>query len=141
MRTLVFISASLLAATGAQATQSAEQRTAMRDNRVEATATARNISRERDPEVRGASCHVFLSLSMNAHRSRAVGYNEAAMERARSLYYADVVRRLGGWQVADQLIGSSANPLEPALPAARDAASRWCVQHAPPRVLARRRHR
>lgn len=137
MRMIVLTAASLLAATVAQAAQPGEQARIRRENAAQAIAAARNIARG-EPEGKAAACHVFLSLSISTHHSRAVGFSEAMMERERSRWYRDLVRRLGGWQVADQLIASSVNPLAPATPRARDGASRWCVQHAPGRVRARR---
>jgi hypothetical protein len=108
--------------------QSAEQREIMRTNAAQATAAARHISRDTDPDGRAANCYVFIAMSRNAH-SRAVGRSDAAMRRAQRLYYDFLVRRLTR-DGAAQLAGSSGNPLAPAAPAARDAASRYCVANA-----------
>jgi len=106
-------------------------------NAASATAAARNIARQTNPNRRAASCHIFLQLSID-HHSRAVGSTEAAMERAKSGFHDALVRQMGGWQVADGLIGETTGTLASADPAARDAAARYCMQHPMP-VRGRRR--
>jgi hypothetical protein len=107
----------------------AEIAAATRANAESATADAANISKETDPVGRSAQCYVFIGVSRH-HNSRAVGYDDAAMEQAQNQHYAFLVQRLEKIG-ADQLTGSSVNMLAPAAAAQRDAASRWCVQNAP----------
>ena len=128
MRTLVIAASVLSLGACMQTTENAELREITRSNAEQATADARNIANETDPEGRAGNCYVFIGISRNLH-SRGVGHDDAAMERAQRAYYDFLVRRLTK-AGADQLIGSSVNPLTPADPAARDAASRYCVDHA-----------
>jgi hypothetical protein len=100
-----------------------------RSNASAATAAAAGISRESDPDARAAQCIVFLGISRD-RKSRAVGYDDAAMEQAQNQWKADLAQRFSQ-QESDQLTGSSVNMLMPAAAVQRDAASRWCVQNAP----------
>jgi hypothetical protein len=109
--------------------QDAEVASITSSNAAEATAQAANISKETDPDARAAHCIVFLGLSRHRN-SRAVGFDDAAMEQAQNQWKADLQQRFSQ-QEMDQLTGSSVNMLEPAAAAQRDAASRWCVQNAP----------
>lgn len=128
MRSLGFILA-MATITACTTTQDAEIAATQRSNAASATADAANISRETDPDARAAQCVVFLGISRH-HKSRAVGFGDAAMARAQAQWRADLRTRLDQVQT-DQLTGSSVNMLEPAAAAQRDAASRWCVQNAP----------
>jgi hypothetical protein len=109
--------------------QDAELAAITSSNAAEATADAANISRETDPDARAAQCIVFLGISRD-RKSRAVGYDDSAMEQAQNQWKADLAQRFSQ-QESDQLVGSSVNMLAPAAAVQRDAASRWCVQNAP----------
>jgi hypothetical protein len=129
MRSLALITA--LAAVTACATtgEDAELGAVTSSNAAEATAEAANISRETDPDARAANCIVFLGLSRH-HKSRNVGYDDAAMTQAQDQWKSELAQRFSQAEM-DQLTGSTVNMLEPAAAAQRDAASRWCVQNAP----------
>jgi hypothetical protein len=131
MRGFALLAGAALAIGSAQASQPGEQARMERENAEAATAAARNIAAETDPDGHAASCHVFLSLSINTGHARQVGSSRAAMERARTGFYNFLVRHLGR-QSADQLVASSGNPLQPANATARDRASRYCVAHPMP---------
>jgi uncharacterized protein (DUF305 family) len=138
MRALALIMSLAALAGSAQAAGAGAADQATGGNAAAATAAARNIARQTDPNRRAASCHIFLQLSID-HHSRAVGFSEAAMERAKTGFHDALVRQMGGWQVADGLIGETTDSLEAAAPAARDAASRYCMAHPMP-ARARRGH-
>ena len=124
------IAAALVAVSGCMHTgESAEVTEMTRSNAASATADANNISRETDPLARAAKCYVFLGASRNAN-SRGVGHDDVAMAQAQSQWYLTLRGSLSQIE-ADQLVGSSVNMLVPAEAAARDAASRYCVENAP----------
>ena len=100
-----------------------------RSNIEQATADARNISSERDPDARAATCIVFLGISRDAGNS-AGGFDDAAMRQAQDQWKADLRQRMSE-QEMNQLTGSSVNMLMPAERSARDTASAWCVRNAP----------
>jgi len=73
-------------------------------------------------------CVVLLGL----YRDSATEGQHAAIDNAGHAWRARLVRRLGE-AGARQMIGSSVNPLAPTPPLLRQAASSWCVTHAPRR--------
>jgi len=98
-------------------------------NAEEATAEARGISSEKDPDARAAACIVFLGISREQN-SRNVGFDDVAMRQAQDQWKADLQTRMPE-QEAEQFTGSSVNMLLPAAARERDAASAWCVRNAP----------
>lgn len=82
-----------------------------------------------DPDGAGADCVVYLGLAVDAN-SRATGSDIPAMRSAADRWRADVQARLGE-EGSQQLIGSNVNPRMDTPAAQRDAAARWCVEHAP----------
>jgi|GEM_PF-6531613 len=109
--------------------EDAELAAITRSNAEEATAEAVALPKEKDPDARAATCIVFLGISRE-QKSRAVGYDDAAMRQAQDQWKSDLRQRYSQAEM-DQLTGSSVNMLMPAAAAQRDAASRWCVQNAP----------
>jgi hypothetical protein len=97
-------------------------------NAASATADAQKVIDGADEDP-ASQCVVFLGISRH-HRSTRFDLTEAGMARAQALWKAHL-RKTMSEQEMDQLTGSSVNMLEPADPATRDAASRWCVQNAP----------
>lgn len=128
MRKIIIIAAAMAASACAHVA-STEQTAAVRENAERATAEARSIANEMDPERKAANCSNFITISRNL-RSRVDGYDDAAAERAWSRYNAYLVQRLGSQDSATQLVASSANFLLGADPVAREAAARHCIEHA-----------
>ena len=79
-----------------------------------------------DGHYEGAECVVLLML----YRDGAPAAQRRAIDPASRRWRAGVVRELGR-QGADQLIGSSVNPLVPTPRVLQQAAAAWCVGHAP----------
>ena len=79
-----------------------------------------------DGRYEGAECVVLLML----YRDGAPAAQRRAIDPASRRWRASVVRELGR-QGADQLIGSSVNPLLPTPRVLQQAAAAWCVGHAP----------
>lgn len=82
-----------------------------------------------DGDARGADCYVYLSMAMQAP-GNAAGYDNVALGQARDQWRSDLRLRLSETET-QQLTGSNVNPLADRLPAQRDAAAHWCVEHAP----------
>ena len=72
-----------------------------------------------------AECVVFLGFHHSANRAQA-----AAVRRAMRAWEARVVAAEGATG-ANQLIGSSVNPLVPTPPILKQAWASWCVARAP----------
>jgi hypothetical protein len=73
-----------------------------------------------------ADCVVHLGL----YRPLATAEQRAAIDRASAAWRASLVREMGEID-AQQMIGSSVNPLIPTPPPLRQAAAAWCVANAP----------
>jgi hypothetical protein len=73
-----------------------------------------------------ADCVVLLAL----YRPHANAAQRKAIDRAKKAWRAAVVRELGETD-AEQMIGSSVNPLVPTPLPLRQAAAAWCAAHAP----------
>ena len=81
-----------------------------------------------DPSAIGADCYVLLSLSMQA--GEGPDLTSAAMSSARTRWRTALRSGLGE-EGMNQLTASQVNfRLDTPAPQ-RDAASRWCVEHAP----------
>lgn len=71
-------------------------------------------------------------VHMGVWREQANARQRAAIDRAAKAWRAALVREYeGDEQSADQMIGSSVNPLADTPPPLRQAAAAWCVAHAP----------
>jgi hypothetical protein len=73
-------------------------------------------------------CVVLLGL----YRDSATRRQRSAIDNAGQAWRARLVRRLGE-AGALQMVGSNVNPLAPTPPLLRQAASSWCLTHAPRR--------
>jgi hypothetical protein len=74
-------------------------------------------------------CVVHLGVF---HEQQATPAQRNAIERASQAWRAEVVRESDGVdEYAEQMIGSSVNPLADTPPLLRQAAAAWCVAHAP----------
>jgi hypothetical protein len=81
-----------------------------------------------DADYDATECVVLLGL----YRDGAPARQRASIDRASRVWRARVVRELGN-QGANQMIGSSVNPLLPTPRPLQQAAAAWCVAHAPRR--------
>jgi hypothetical protein len=79
-----------------------------------------------DQEYDAADCIVFLGL----YRPTATAEQRKAIDRASKAWRGSLVRNMGETD-AQQMIGSSVNPLTPTPAPLRQAAAAWCVANAP----------
>jgi hypothetical protein len=75
-----------------------------------------------------ADCVVHLSV----WREHANARQRTAIDRATKAWRVELVREFDGDEdAADQMIGSSVNPLADTPAPMRQAAAAWCIAHAP----------
>jgi hypothetical protein len=126
----IMIAAACVAASACMHTgETAEMRETARSNAEQATAAAAALPSVTDVDVRAATCSAFLTMSIN-DRSAGTGYDQVAMEQARSQWQVDLRSRLSQMEM-EQFIASTSAVLQYAARPQRDRAANFCVQNAP----------